>query len=385
MLRNRWVVVGVLAAGIAAGGSKAQAGDLKITIPRRSQVTPVQQLNREGVEALRKHNYERAETLFYKAYLFDPDDPFTLNNLGYTAELQGQVDRAHRFYELAGQLATDAIVDQATSQRVEGRSMKEALAIPDLPRQINQDNLEAVRLLSQGRAPEADLLLQGTLQSDPHNIFTLNNLGVAKEMEGESQEALKYYDAAAAAHSDAAAVVTLNRSWRGKALTMMATQNAKALRNRMQSQNVLETQIAEFNLRGVSAINRNDLGTASKDFRQAYALDPNNAFALNNIGFVAEIEGDRETAEFFYNSAQQAGGAAQKVGLATRRSAEGLKLSQVAAESGAKVETKVAQDRELRRGRHEPILLRRRDNSIVDEPAAPPAMSAPPAQNPPSP
>lgn len=378
MFWKRCLVAGVLAAGMVASGSKAQAGDVKITIPVRSHLTPIQRLNREGVEALRKHNYEKAETLFYKAYLFDPDDPFTLNNLGYISELQGQVDRAQRFYELAGQQATDAVIDQATSRQFEGRSLKQALAIPDLPMQINHDNVEALRLLSQGRAPEADLLLQRTLQKDPQNIFTLNNLGVAKEMEGESQEALKYYDAASAAHSDAAAVVTLNRSWRGKPVTAMAAQNAKALRSRLADQDQLEARVAEFNLRGVSAMNRNDFSTADKDFRQAYALNPNNAFALNNIGFVAEIEGDRETAEYFYQSAQKAGGAAQKVGLATRRSAEGLKLFQVAADSGAKVETRVAQERNERRRQKEPILLRRRDNTVVDEPATPQAKAVPP-------
>ena len=45
----------------------AQAGDLKITIPKRSKLTPVQRLNREGVEAIRKHNYSKAEQSFYKA------------------------------------------------------------------------------------------------------------------------------------------------------------------------------------------------------------------------------------------------------------------------------------------------------------------------------
>lgn len=373
-----------MAAGIAAA-PKVQAGDLKITIPTRSQLTPVQRLNREGVEALRGRNYEKAETLFYKAYLFDPDDPFTLTNLGYIAELQGQVDRAQRFYELARQQATDAVIDQATSRQFEGHSLKEALAIPDLPRQINRDNVEAMRLLSQGRAPEADLLLQKTLRSDPRNIFTLNNMGVAKEMEGESDEAMKYYDAASSSHSDAAAVVTLTRSWRGKPVTAMAAQNAKALHNRIEKQNLLEAQVAEFNLRGVSAMNRVDVSAAEKDFRQAYALNPNNAFSINNIGFLAEVEGDRETAEFFYDSAQNAGGAAQKVGLATRRSAEGAKLSQVAANSEAKVEAKVTEDREGRRRQHDPIVLRRRDDSIVDEPATPPSPNTTSAPVPESP
>jgi len=375
------VLAGVFAAVVAASGPKLQAGDLKITIPQRSHLTPIQRLNREGVEAVRKHNYEKAESLFYKAYLLDPDDPFTLNNLGYISELKGQVDRAQRFYELAGQLATDAIIDQATAQRVQGQPLKAALAIPDLPMEINHDNVEAVRLLSQGRGPEADLLLQRALKKAPQNVFTMNNLGVAKEMEGESEEALKLYDAASASNSDAAAVVTLDHSWRGKPVTEMAAQNAKALRARMENRNSVEARVANFNLRGVSAINRNDLRAADQAFRQAYALDPNNAFALNNIGYVAEVEGDRETAEFFYNSARNAGGANQTVGLATRRSAEGQKLAQVAVDNGMKVDTKVTQEREERRRKREPILLRRRDNSIVEEPATPPQSTIQPAPN----
>jgi len=58
-------------------------------------------------------------------------------------------------------------------------------------------------LLSQGRGPEADLLLQKALKTDPNNISLSTISASPKEMEGESQEALKYYDSAAAVHSDA--------------------------------------------------------------------------------------------------------------------------------------------------------------------------------------
>ena len=354
------------------GGPQARAGDIKITLPKRSHLTPVQRLNQEGVEAIRKHSFEKAETFFYKAYLLDPDDPFTLNNLGYISELQGQVDRAQRFYTLAGQVATDAAIDKASSRRLEGRSLKEALAIPDTPLEINHDNVEAVRLLSQGRGPEADLLLQKALKTDPKNVFTLNNLGVAKEMEGESQEALKFYDSAAALNSDAAAMVTLNKAWRGKPVAEMAAQNARSLRTHMETQMTRELQSAELNTRGVSAINSNELQAAQQDFLKAYALDPNNAFANNNIGYLSEIEGDRETAQFFYDRAQTLAGANTPVGLATRSSAEGLRLGQVASDSDAKVEAKVQQERNARRQQSEPILLRRRDNSVVQEPTTPP-------------
>jgi Flp pilus assembly protein TadD len=373
---KQWIVVGVMSATLGWVPA-AHAKDFKITLPKRSHLTAVQRLNQEGVVELHKHRYEKAETLFYKAYLLDPDDPFTLNNLGYIAELQGQVDRAQRFYQLAGEQATDAVVYRASSSKVEGRTMKEALAIPDMPLQVNHDNVEAVRLLSQGRAPEADILLQKVLKDNPQNIFTLNNMGVAKEMEGESETALKYYDSAAGLQSDASAVVTLNRSWRGKPVSEMASQNARNLRGRLEAQKTPEEKVAELNIRGVSDVNRNDLPAAAQAFRNAYSLDPNNVFALNNIGYLSEIEGDRETAQFFYDRAQALGGANTRVGLATRRSAEGMSLSQVAADNQAKVDAKVSQERAALRRQREPILLRRRDNSVVEEPATPPANTSP--------
>jgi Flp pilus assembly protein TadD len=377
MIDKRWLLMSLLGITIGFVSLRAEAGDLKITIPRRSKLTPVQRLNREGVEAVRKHNYTKAEELFYKAYLFDTDDPFTLNNLGYISELQGQIDRAQKFYSLAAEQSSDAVIDQASSRRAQGKSLKEALAVTDQPLEINHANVEAVRLLSQGRAPEADLLLQSALKSDPQNIFTLNNMGVTKEMEGEDQEALKFYDQAASGNADATAVVTGDRAWRGRPVNQMAAESAKSLRARIARSNDVAEQVAELNLRGVSAVNRNDLRSADEDFRKAYALDPNSAFTLNNIAYVAELDGDRETAEFFYDRARQAGGANAKVGVASRRTDEGKKLFAVAADSDTRVEAKVTQDRDALRRLNEPVVLRRRDNSIVDESVQP----APPAND----
>jgi tetratricopeptide (TPR) repeat protein len=127
--------------------------------------------------------------------------------------------------------------------------------------------------------------------------------------------------------------------------------------------------MAELSLRGVSALNRNDLQAADKDFRDAYALDPNNAFALNNIGYLSEMDGDRETAQFFYDKAQMVPGSNTPVGLATRHSAEGINLARVASDSTAKVETKVLEERDMRREQGAPVLLLRRDNSVVPEPS----------------
>jgi Flp pilus assembly protein TadD len=350
----------------------ALAGDLRVPIPKRGRLTPVQRLNREGVEAVRKHNYEKAQTLFYRAYLYDPDDPFTLNNLGYISELEGDAERAHQFYQQAQQHTTDAQIDMASSEKLKGQSISELAAeIHDVPMQINRDNVEAVRLLSGGRAGEADNLLQQALTLNPSNAFTLNNLGVAKEMQGEYEQALKYYSAAASANSNDPVVVTVNHAWRGKPVSEMAADSVKKLRARMQDEST-DLRVARLNLQGVSALNHNNRQQASDMFRQAYSLDPENAFSLNNLGYLAELQGDSETAQFFYDKAEKAQRADGRVGLATRRTAEGMRLGEVANGNQDKVESKIGELQAARSREQGPIQLKRRDGSVV-VPAPPPA------------
>jgi len=362
---------------VFAASTFALGGDIRIPLPKRSKTTPVQELNRQGVEALRKNQFEKARGLFYKAYLYDPDDPFTLNNLGYISELEGQVDRAARFYQLAGQGASGAVVDLASSKDVEGKTVTQVAGIvPDKNIQINRENVEAIRLMSQGRAPEAEVLLRGTLALEPGNPFTLNNYAVASEMEGDYERALKYYNAAAQTGSSETAIVTLDKNWRGKPVTEMAAEGAKRVRERMDREQSLQAQVGRLNLRGVSALNRNSLYEARQFFEQAYKLDPNNAFVLNNRGFLAEMDGDPESASFFYEKARHAGDANARVGFASNQGAEGRKLFEVAADNNQKMDSKMETAQAARRRRAGPPQLKRRDNSIVqpsNDQAAPPA------------
>jgi len=351
----------------------AFAGDLRIKIPKRSQLTPVQRLNREGVEAVRKNQYDKAKALFYKAYLFDPGDPFTLNNLGYISELEGQVERAQTFYGLASGQATEALIDRASSSRLEGQSLQNAIsAVHDIAMQVNRANIAAVRLLSQGRAWEADVLLQRTLVLDPKNGFTLNNMGVTKEAEGEYAEALKYYGAAVESHTDDTVVLTMNAAWRGKSVSQMAAESAKLLRARMNSLQSPDAQAALLNLRGVAAMNRNDWRGAWESFSQSYKLGPTNPFSLNNQGYMAELDGDLETAQEFYREAQRAGGSSARVGLATRPNAEGIRLYSVANGSEAEVSSALEAATQARRRNPAPIRLKRRDGAPVAEPTTTP-------------
>jgi Flp pilus assembly protein TadD len=352
--------------------------ELKITIPRRSHLTPVQKLNREGVAEIEKHQYGKAEAAFMKAYLYDSSDPFTLYNLGYTAELQGNLDRAQKFYGLAVEQATDATIDRTNVRSLKGQPMRKAASgIDDRELRVNQANIDAIRLLESGQPREAEFVLRQTLTRDPQNAFTLNNLGVAQEAQGNYADAEKSYRQAAAIHSSQTAVVTsTGAAWRGKPVSELASANAATVEQRLRSASTAQARASLLNVQGVAAINRNDWATASQDFQKAYSLDPSSAFSLNNEGFLAETNGDSETAQFFYERAKLAQDSSDAVGLATRRDAEGSNVASTASGSAQQVGTKLSSLEQERRRENTPVVLRNRDNSPVVEPS--PALSTNP-------
>ncbi len=361
----------VVALLLSAGA--AHAGDLRITLPKRSKPTPVQKLNQEGVRAIKRHRYDEARKLFYRAYLLDPDDPFTLNNLGYISELQGDVDRAQRFYDLAAQNASDATIARSIDDDLQGKPVS-AIAgkTDDRKMQINRYNVQALSLLQKDRAPEADLILQKALAIDPRNPFTLNNLGYAKEKEGELETAYTFYTRAANANSNDPIVVTANKDWRGKGISEIASNNARKLQRLMEKSESVQDRVARLNLEGVSAINRNDRADARKFFRDAYRLQPDNAFTLNNMGYLSEMEGDRETADFYYEKAAEARGRDQRVTVSTRYDQVGRPLARVAEFGDDQIAAKMEQERMARMREGGPIALKTRSGEAVVEPAQPP-------------
>ena len=355
-----------LAALVGSGLHAAWARDtITITIPRHSSLTFVQRLNRQGVIAVQKHDYATAADLFYKAYLFDPSDPFTLNNLGYISELEGQLDRANKLYKLAAEQGSNANIDLSSVKRLQGQPMQVAFSgLQDVPMRVNRLNLEAVNLLSEGRSFEAIGLLQQALALDSGDPFTLNNLGVADEAIGDLGGAMKYYTSAAYSRSSDVVAVTQNRSWQGKSVSQMAEANVMRLEGQSQENGSHETEASLLSQQGVFAANENDWTTAKRDFMQAYALDPNNAFSLNNRGYVAERDGDLESAQFFYQKAGQAYGSGFPVGLATNPSVKGQSLSQVATQSRLHVDDALDVYSRERRGQPGSIELTPRGAAV---------------------
>ena len=349
----------------------AEEKTLRINIPKRSKPTPVQALNRDGVKAVEKHDYAKAKQLFYKAYLLDPDDPFTLNNLGYIAELEGDVDRAQRFYQLSQDQKSQATVDRASNDNIKGKTVAEVAGHAQTGNvQSNVLNVEAISLLNKDRVAEADAILQKALRIDPRNPFTLNNMGYTKEKQGELEAAINYYRAAADINSDEPVIVTVNKSWRGRPISRVAASNAKKVQSALAKEDNTEQRVARLNQQGVSALNRNDRAQALKYFTQAYKLNPGDAFALNNMGYVAELNGDRESANFYYGKAKEADNHERHVTLATRAEDEGKKLEEVADKNDNKTEASIQAQQELnRRSGKAPVLVERSTGRPVTGPA----------------
>lgn len=382
MLSTRLKSLAVFAAITAVGFQSVWGRDIRVTLPIRSQLTPVQRLNREGVNAILKQQYEKAETFFYKAYLYDSTDPFTLNNLGYISELQGEIGRAKYFYALASKQDCDAVIDLSNSRQLEGKPMTYALlGLKDVHMRVDHLNIQAMELLSQSRNYEAVLILQEALSLDSENPFTLNNLGVTEESTGDFQNALKYYDESASFHSSEPIVVTMNHSWRGKPISDRAAESARQLRKRMLGVDIADSRAIMLTMRGVEATNRNDWHDAKQDFLQAYSLEPNSAFSLNNLGYVAEKDGDLETAQFYYAKARKATDANERVGLATQDSAKGKHLVSVALESGFRVDSKINQYSLAERMQAGPVQLIRRDYTPAKPSIAPVQQPTPAIHN----
>ena len=375
MFTPRSLVVALFALCLSA--STLFAGDLRIPLPKKSKYTPVQQLNRDGVNAVEHHDYAKAKKLFYKAYLIDPNDPFTLNNLGYLAELEGDADRAQRFYQLSAEQNSEAVVDKASNDSYEGKPVSAVAGnAEDKGIKINRLNSQAIALLNKDRAPEADLILQKALVLDSKNPFTLNNLGYAKEKEGELEAAYQFYTAAASTSSRDRVEIAPNKEWRGRRISEVASDSARKLSKRLRDGDDMESRVAILNLRGVSAMNRNDRRTARDFIQQAFKLNPNDAFTLNNMGYLAELDGDRETADYYYDRARDANGAKARIALATRKDVEGKRIGELAENTDAEVLSRIERDRIARQQMGGPVVLRDRNSNAAviepDQPASPP-------------
>jgi len=362
----------LLAAGLSV--PPASAKDLHINFNKHTEPTPVQKLNQDGVKEIQKHHLEKAERLFYKAYLIDPDDPFTLNNLGYISELQGKVQRAERYYDLAAkENNSETVIAESTDRKLRGEKLSQVTgAYSGLDLRVNRGNVYAMSLMQQGRYQEAEDVLRQTLKLSPKNPFTLNNLGFAMEAQGNLEAALQYYNDASITHSTEPVVVAIDSHWRGRPISDIAFRNEQAVRDRLQSERTAQERADRLSVEGVAALNHNEPDKAIDYFRRAYQLAPADAFSLNNMGYVSEAEGDEETAADFYDHARHADESGTPVSIASRNEMVGEAVAEVAGSNSEAADADLQSQAAAKRRKGAPIVLRRRDNKPIEGPATTP-------------
>lgn len=359
---------------LIVGAVPTFAGDVKIPIPQRGKSTPTQKLNRDGVAELKHGHIEKAKKLFYRAYLLDPGDPFTLNNLGYVAELDGDADRALRYYALAAKDHTDALIDQSSTAALKGKPLEAAFQqIEDSDdREVSKISEQAIVLLKEGHLFEARNLLRSVLARHPQDPFLLNNLGYTSESLGDLEGALRYYSAAASVHSTKPVTVTPRLKWRGRPISEIATANAAAVNEEIARGEGSDATVARLNLRGVVALNDNNPSAARQFFMQAYQRDALNAFTLNNLGYIAEIDGDWESAQSLYEAARIGRDANERINYSTRRDEEGQKVDNLADHNQVGVESTLKAMQLERRQTNSPVeLIHRNAPSGDNAPARP--------------
>jgi len=134
----------------------------------------------------------------------------------------------------------------------------------------------------------------------------------------------------------------------------------------------VEAVTARLNLRGVAALNDNDPAGARAFFLQAYQRDAQNAFTLNNLGYISELQGDWESAESYYEASRSGRDANARVSYSTRKEAEGEKIDSLANNNQSSVETTLKAMQAVRRRGNQPVELIPRENApATTQPAIP--------------
>ena len=89
-------------------------------------------LNVRGVSATNRNDWQSARRDFLRAYSLDPNSAFSLNNLGYVSERDGDLETAQFFYMKAQQAGdANARVGLATTSTAEGARLDDIAADSD--------------------------------------------------------------------------------------------------------------------------------------------------------------------------------------------------------------------------------------------------------------
>lgn len=101
--------------------------------------TPTQRLLFAAMDSLKKGDTAQYKELVHRAYVYNPDDPFVINNMGIAAEMDGNLAQARAFYSLAITRAGSLKVVVVTSDSKFGGKLLREMAKDNLNR-ISEKN-----------------------------------------------------------------------------------------------------------------------------------------------------------------------------------------------------------------------------------------------------
>jgi Flp pilus assembly protein TadD len=180
----------------------------------------INRMNVEALQLLSVDNGFEALMVLRRALKMDPQNPFTLNNLGVASEAIGDYDGALRYYDDAAALNSSEPVVVTMKKEFRGKPVSQVAEQSANNLRKRMRNMD----LSQARAKMLEL--RGVFEAnandwagakkdflqafklDPYSAFTLNNLGYVSERDGDLETA-QYFYARARGAADAHARVGL--------------------------------------------------------------------------------------------------------------------------------------------------------------------------------
>jgi tetratricopeptide (TPR) repeat protein len=168
-------------------------------------------VNRGNIQAmvlLRQGRNQEAEDVLRETLKLDVHNPFTLNNLGFAMEGQGNLEEALRYYNDASMTHSQEPVVVALDEHWRGKPIsdiafrnEEAVRARLASEQSNQDraarlNVEGVSALNHNEPDKALDYFRQAYKFDPQSSFSLNNMGYVSEVFGDQETANQFYNAA---------------------------------------------------------------------------------------------------------------------------------------------------------------------------------------------
>ncbi len=259
----------------------------------------------QGIDALNKHDYDRAIANFSQAIEINPRDADAYTNRALAKEKIGDFDEAISDYSHAIEINpqdTDAYVNRGIAKQKSGDSDG---AISDYSHAIEFDSRDDLAYYNRGTAKMDKRDFNGAvadfnqaIEISPRTALFYNERGIAKKDTGDLDGAIADYNQALAL--DPNNVLTYNN--RGVARCKKGDYDG-AIADYSQAIQINPGFFNAYNNRGTAKMEKGDLEAALSDLIQAIEINSRYPEAYYNRALVKDKKGDHAGAVADYNQA----------------------------------------------------------------------------------